>query len=552
VVSRSGIDARDRIVGLLHAADRQGTSLRSPAAEHPRQFRGIGFNMNFTTLDWVIVVSYLVASVSIGLLGKKYIGNVSHYLVAGRELGLYVGIATLAATEIGTITFMYNAELGYKYGFSAFAPALISGLVMIVVGRTGFVISRFRQMKLMTVPEFFEVKYSRGLRLLTGVLVALGGILNMGVFLKIEGEFLTIVSGINVKYLVAVMTAILLLELIYTVVGGMVSVVITDFLQYVLLSVATIVVSIYAAYHAGWNNIVHKVATTMGDAGFSPLQNPKFGVTFLVWQVLLWFSVHTCWQTTAMRMFSTKSAETSKRVMAWTGFIYLGRGMLPMLWGIAALTMFGIGRAEQGVPLPVVGGQQLAPIDAMPAMLATILGPGIKGIVVAGMLAATMSVNSSYLLGWSAVISQDVVLPIRQLMNKPPLSSQRQILVNRIANLFVSLFLMFWGLYYTPPGAVYLYLNITGTIFLAGAFVCVVGGLYWKRANTAGGYLAMLMGAIGAIVPFFFLRWSENVTGFIAFGLAAFGLVAGSLIVRSSAGGNLSQPAGPTAEEVAP
>jgi solute:Na+ symporter, SSS family len=96
--------------------------------------------MNFTALDWTIVGAYLAASVTVGLLGKRYVGKLSHYLVAGRELGLYVGIATLAATEIGTITFMYNAELGYKYGFAAFAAAMISGLVMIFVGRTGFVI----------------------------------------------------------------------------------------------------------------------------------------------------------------------------------------------------------------------------------------------------------------------------------------------------------------------------------------------------------------------------------------------------------------------------
>ena len=70
--------------------------------------------MNFTILDWAIVSGYLVVSLAVGLLGKKYIGNVAHYLVAGRELGTYIGIATLAATEIGTITFMYNAELGYK------------------------------------------------------------------------------------------------------------------------------------------------------------------------------------------------------------------------------------------------------------------------------------------------------------------------------------------------------------------------------------------------------------------------------------------------------
>lgn len=488
--------------------------------------------MNFTTIDWVIVIGYLIASVSIGLIGKRYVGSVSHYLVAGRELGLYVGIATLAATEIGTITFMYNAELGYKYGFAAFAAAMISGIVMIIVGRTGFVISRFRQLKLMTVPEYFEVRYSRGLRIVTGLLVALGGILNMGVFLKIEGEFLTIVSGIDTRHIVAVMTVILLLELVYTVLGGMVSVVITDFMQYVLLSVATILVSIYAVYYAGWANIVNKVSTVMGPEGFNPILNPKFGLTFLIWQVLLWFSVHTCWQTTAMRMFSTKSPETSKRVMTWTGFIFLGRGTLPMLWGLAALTLFGTGALSGGIPAPVVHGRTLAPIDAMPAMLATILGPGIRGIVVAGMLAATMSVNSSYLLGWSSVISQDVIMPIRRALGKAQLSSRSQILVNRIANLFVSMFLMFWGLYYTPPGAVYLYLNITGTIFLAGAFVCVIGGLYWQRVSVMGGYLAMLLGAAGAIIPFFFLGWSENVTGFAAFGLAAGGLVLGSLLGR--------------------
>lgn len=486
--------------------------------------------MVFGALDWVIVVGYLVISVLIGLIGRKYAGDVAQYLVAGRELGTYIGIATLAATEIGTITFMYNAELGYRYGFAAFSAALISGIVMIFVGRSGFIIRRLRELRLMTVPEFFEWRYSRGLRLLTGVLVALGGILNMGVFLKVEGEFLTVASGLNQRYLVAAMTAVLLLELLYTTVGGMVSVVITDYIQYVLLSVASIIVTIYAVHHAGWGHIVAKVTTVMGSAGFNPLQTPKFGATFLIWQCLLWLAIHTCWQTTAMRMFATKDADVSQRVMTWTGFIFLGRGMLPMLWGIAALTLYGTGTLVGGIPSPVLHGHTMAPIDAMPAMLSHILGPGIRGIVVAGMLAATMSVNSSYLLGWSAVISQDVIAPAREFMGKQPLGSKGQVLLNRVTNLFVSLFLLFWGLYYTPPGAVYLYLNVTGTIFLAGAFTCVVGGLYWKRANLTGGYLAMLMGAIGVIVPFFFLHWSENITGFIAFSMAAAGLITGSYL----------------------
>lgn len=490
--------------------------------------------MNFTALDWIIVGVYLAASVLVGLAGRRYVGNVSHFLVAGRELGPFIGIATLAATEIGTITFMYNAELGYRYGMAAFCTATISGVVMIFVGRTGFIIRRLRELRLMTVPEFFEVKYSRGLRLLAGTLVALGGILNMGVFLKVEGQFLTVTSGLNPKYLAAAMTAILLLELVYTAVGGMVSVVITDYLQYVLLSVASIIVTVLAVHRAGWGAIVTKVSATMGSHGFDPLTAPKFGLSFLVWQTLLWLAIHTCWQTTAMRMFSTKGADVSKRVMTWTGFLFLGRGMLPMLWGMAALALYGTGALDHGVPAPVVDGQTLTAIEAMPAMLAHILGPGVRGIVVAGMLAATMSVNSSYLLGWSSVISQDIVGPLRLQIGKEKLSDRSEMLVNRLASLGVGLFLLFWGLYYKPPGAVYLYLNVTGTIFLSGTFVCITGGLYWKRANLTGAYTALAGGAAGAIIPFFFMHRSESFAGFAAFGLAITGLIVGSLLSSSS------------------
>ena len=125
-------------------------------------YRGLWRANGICTIDWAIVGIYLLASLAVGLAGKRYVGGISSYLVAGRELGLYLGIATLAATEIGTITFMYNAELGYKYGFAAFSTALISGVVMIFVGRTGFIVKKFRELKLMTVPEYFQRRYSLG------------------------------------------------------------------------------------------------------------------------------------------------------------------------------------------------------------------------------------------------------------------------------------------------------------------------------------------------------------------------------------------------------
>jgi SSS family solute:Na+ symporter len=466
--------------------------------------------VNFTLLDWAIVVAYLTVTMAAGLAGRKYVLGLADFLVAGRQLRAHLGIATLAATEIGTITFMYYAELGYKTGFASFVNGLIAGGVMIFLGRTGFMIHKLRESGIMTVPEYFERRYSRRLRLLTGVLVAVGGILNMGVFLRVEGTFLTIIAGLPLDYLKITMTVILLLELVYTVLGGMVSVVITDFIQFVMLSIGTILITIYAVYTVGWTPMHDAVARTMGAAGFDPFLNPEYGAGYILFQILLWLSVDTCWQTTAMRTFSTRDPETSKKVFFWTGFIFLGRGMMPMLWGIAALAYFGPGQDS---------------LQAMPQMIARILPSGILGLVVAGMLAATMSVNSSYLLGWSSVIAQDIIAPARS----KPLSPRAQVVVNRLTNLFVSLFVLFWGVWYTLPGPVWFYLNMTGTIFLAGAFAAFVAGFFWKRANTAGGYCAMLFGAMGSI-GFFFFKVPTSYAGLGSFILAAAGMVLGSLL----------------------
>ncbi len=468
---------------------------------------------HFTLLDWAIVAVYVGATLAAGLYGRKFVSGISDFLVAGRELGTFVGIATLAATEIGTITFMYYAELGYKTGYASFVNGLIAGLVMIFIGRTGFIVKRLRALGLMTVPEYFEVKFSRRLRVFTGILVATGGILNMGVFLKVEGTFLAIISGIPLEHIKAVMTGILVLEVAYTVLGGMVSIVITDFIQFVALSLGTILITIYSVHVAGFSHMYDSVRQNIGAGGFNPFGNDQYGWAYVIFQVFLWLAVHTCWQTTAMRTFSTRSPEVSRRVFSWAGFIYLGRGMMPMMWGIAALAV--LGPKENS-------------LEAMPRMLAGILPSGILGLVVAGMLAATMSVNSSYLLGWSSIIAQDIVLPLR----RRPLSSRQQVVLNRVANLFVSAFVMFWGLWYTLPGPTYIYLNLTASIYLGGTLVAVVAGLFWARASTLGGYLALAGGAATS-VTFFFFKVPAGYAGLGSFAMAAVGMMVGSLVKPS-------------------
>ena len=112
-------------------------------------------------------------------------------------MDVHLGIASLAATEFGIVTCMYAAESGYRYGFSGAMPGILMALAMFVVGWTGFCVKPLREAAVMTLPELFERRFGAGVRRASGVVIVLGGLLNMGVFLRMGGEFLMTVRRLR-------------------------------------------------------------------------------------------------------------------------------------------------------------------------------------------------------------------------------------------------------------------------------------------------------------------------------------------------------------------
>src|SRR5512133_1743575 len=95
-------------------------------------------------LDGSIVGLYLLGTMAAGLMVRKYVGKVEHFLVAGREMNVYLGIASLAATEFGIVTCMYAAQNAHDLGFSGATPGIIYAVAMLFVGKTGFCIRKLR------------------------------------------------------------------------------------------------------------------------------------------------------------------------------------------------------------------------------------------------------------------------------------------------------------------------------------------------------------------------------------------------------------------------
>src|SRR5258706_9835105 len=212
--------------------------------------------MHLAPIDWIIIAVYLVGCMAAGIYMRRFVHGVEDFAVAGRAMDLNLGIASLAATELGLVTVMYTAQLGFTHGFAGATIGILMAVAMYLVGRTGFVIGPLRRAGVMTIPELFEKRFGVKVRWLAGLFVVLGGLLNMGIFLRLGGEFLIYATGMPPGWLEWVMTALLGVVLLYTALGGMLSVLVTDYLQFLVMGVGIVATSVLVILHLGWSDLI--------------------------------------------------------------------------------------------------------------------------------------------------------------------------------------------------------------------------------------------------------------------------------------------------------
>jgi len=292
-----------------------------------------------------------------------------------------------------------------------------------------------------------------------------------------------------VPVLNVMMTALLAIVLCYTLLGGMVSVVVTDYMQFIVLSVGVGLSTLFIFHQVGLGAIAEAVVSHRGDEGLSPFLNTNYGGLYLLWNLLLFLTASATWQTAAMRVSATRDAKTAMQMYRWSSLTWMGRAIVPMFWGCAALALFGVTHDD-----PALGT-----LGAMPRMLAQVVPVGIIGILVAGMLAAFMSTHDSYLLAWSSVLTQDVIAPLC----RGELSQKARLAITRFLIILIGIFLLVWGLWYKLPGTMWDYLATTGTMYLSGTLALMVCGMYWKRANVTGAYCAIALGIIFPVLQLF-------------------------------------------------
>jgi SSS family solute:Na+ symporter len=451
---------------------------------------------NFSTLDWGIVAVYLALSVVIGVIANKYVGSLSDYIVAGRGMRTALGIATLTGTEMGLVTVMYSAQKGFTGGFAAFHIGIMAGAATFFVGLTGFIVARLRKEAVLTIPEYYGKRFGKTAQVLGGLMLAFGGVLNMGMFLKAGSMFIVGITGLpdDGWVLKGVMVALLALVLTYTVLGGMISVILTDYVQFVVLSFGLFLATFLAVMKLGWTPIFDTLVETRGEAAFNPMMpGSGFGPSYMVWMLFMGLISCAIWPTAVARALSCETEQTVRRQYMWSSISFAIRFIIPYFWGICAFVWI-MGHPDLNAvffPGGLKGEGGLDSLYAMPVFLGRLLPIGVIGLLTAAMIAAFMSTHDSYLLCWSSVLSNDVLKPLLG----ERLTDRGAVLATRIFVVLIGVCILLISFVFPLREDLWDYMAVTGAIYFTGAFAVLTGGLYWKRASKVGAICALVAGS---------------------------------------------------------
>lgn len=430
--------------------------------------------MQFNPIVTAVVVVYLLAMLFIGWYSSKKINSNTDFMVAGRRLGPFLMAGTLAATEIGGGSSLGVVQQGMEnHGLSAAWYIIAMGFAFVILT---FLAPKFRAATVKTVPEYFRRRYGKSAGLVTAIIMLLPLIgLTAGQFIA-SAIILSTMLGIDYKVAVIVVACVVTA---YSIMGGLWSVTLTDFIQVFLIVIGMIIAVPFATKMAGgWNNVVANVPAETFDMfkGYSPM-----GVLSLT---IMYVATFTVGQEAVSRYYAARDGKAARQgsvLAAIVNFIY---AFIPAILGIITLALINMGRfsAEQFAD---VGARYALPVLALEAMPAIICG-----LLFAGIISATMSSSDSDLLGAGSIFANDIY----HAVIKPDATSDQVMKVTKIVMAIVGVASMFIALFNTS--SLINLLMFCFTLRAAGAFFPYVLGHYWSGASLAGTVASLISGSV--------------------------------------------------------
>lgn len=415
-----------------------------------------------------LVLAYLAVCVAVGVLAtRRVLGSADEYWVAGRRVGTGVNALAIMASLASGGSLVGVLGLAYRDGVPA-TLALFAGAVVGFPLAAILVAAPLRRLGRFTITDFLVFRYPhRIVRVLTPSLIVVALTVYMVAQMKAAGITAESLLGVDYRTAIAVATVVFVL---YVSFGGMVAVTVTDVMQGALMFFVMGIAAVLLTWAAGSPLGALEQATAAAPAfGRLPEQGGGYLSYFVIWAAAIPVIPHI-----VMRVATARNAHSARVALnlATVGYGVMILAAIFVIAPVGVLEFPGLTDPDQ-VFLRIVG-------EHFPPLL--------RGLAVAAVLAAVMSTTDAFLLAVSSAIAHDLFGGY--LGKKSP---RAQAAARLVATWIVGAAALYWA--WSPPELLTRFYTAGVGLLSAGLFVPVVFGIWWKRANLAGGVAALLTGA---------------------------------------------------------
>ena len=465
-------------------------------------------------LLWFVII-YWIISVAIGIYAAKWVHNTRDFAVAGRRMPMYIVTATVFATWFGSETVLGIPATFIKDGFSGtIADPFGSSLCLILVGL--FFARPLYRMNLITIGDYYRKRYSRPVEMLTTLCIVISYLGWVGAQIKALGLVFNVVSEGQITQpwgmVIGASTV-----LVYTMLGGMFSVAITDFIQMIIIVLGMLYIGWEVSGLAGGVATVVSHAAAAGKFNILPAPELKDILWFLAaWITMMLGSIPQ--QDVFQRVQSAKTEDIAARSSILGGCLYFCFAFIPMFLAYSASLID---------PKMVAANLDKDPQLILPNLILSPIVPIFAQIMFFGaLLSAIKSCASATLLAPSVSFSENILKGFF-----PKISDHQFLTLMRVV--IVCFTVMVTGFALSTDASIYKMVENAYKVTLVGAFVPLVCGLYWKRATNLGATLAIILGLM-VWIGFEVFKPDGFMPPQLAGLIASFtGMIAGSLALRS-------------------
>ncbi len=425
-----------------------------------------------------IVVFYLALMVLVGIYSSKKVSNNEDFMVAGRNLGPILMAGTLAATEIGGGSSLGVVEKAYgQWGLGASWYIITMGIAFVILS---FIAPKLRTAEVKTVPEYFRRRYGKSAGLITAIIMILPLVGLTAVQFIASATIVSVMLGIDLKLAVTIVAVVVTA---YSILGGLLAVALTDFIQVFLIVVGmALAIPFSLDLAGGFDNVVANVPPET----MSMLSG--IDIMTVLGLIIMYVASFTVGQEAVCRFYAArdeKAAVQGSIISAIINFIY---AFIPTILGIITLALINMDKLD-GALILKDGAKYALPHLAMATMPAIIVG-----LLFAGIISATMSSADSDLLGAGSIFGNDIY---KIYMNKN--ATQKDVMkMTKIVMLIVGI--LGWAIAMTNTKNIINILMFSFTLRAAGAFFPYVFGLYWKKSSLEGTIASLIVGSLVVVL----------------------------------------------------